>query len=90
MTGDRCEAGTGRPRPASVVEAIAGEPYASVTRVGRWLHRVEVHHGMMVLTPPWYRFGRRRAERTAARQLARYIRRERWSSVPTVVRAEDG
>jgi hypothetical protein len=50
------------------------DPYAEITQVGRWLWQIEIHDGLMVLTPPTHKLGRRRAERAAHRKLARYLR----------------
>jgi hypothetical protein len=51
------------------------DPYAEVTRHGRWTYDVIIRLGMMAYGPdggPWLIFGRRRAERKAHRELDRY------------------
>jgi hypothetical protein len=53
------------------------QPHAEVQRVGRWTYRVSVVHGLTCYGPGgsgWHVLGRRRAERKAARVLARYLR----------------
>jgi hypothetical protein len=55
-------------------------PYAQITQKGRWTWLVSIHHDLMVYGPDgygWTVFGRKRAERLAHRQLARYLQRER-------------
>lgn len=55
------------------------EPEARIVQVGRWTYSIEIVHGLMSIGPnglPWYRWGRKRAEAKAARELARYRRGE--------------
>lgn len=51
-------------------------PFAEITRVGRWLYYITVHHGMVEVSPGWFAYGRWRAERKAARVLRWYVRAE--------------
>lgn len=56
-----------------------GPPHAQVQRIGRWTYLVSVHHGLSVWGPNasgWSVLGRRRANRKAAKVLARYLRDE--------------
>ena len=55
------------------------EPEARIEQAGRWTYSVYVTHGLMSIGPnglPWLRLGRKRAERKARRELARYKRQE--------------
>lgn len=59
------------------------EPCVKITRTGRWLYSVAVHHDMMIWGPGgygWIAFGRRHAEWLGDRKLRKYIRREAWRS----------
>lgn len=75
-------------RPTITIDPAVG-PYAEVRQVGRWRHVVAVHDGLLLFAPDgygWVVFGRRRAERLAARQLARYVRRQGRKAAVSVVR----
>jgi hypothetical protein len=55
------------------------EPEARIEQTGRWTYSVGITHGAMYIGPGlhgggWLVFGRARAERKAARELARYKR----------------
>ncbi len=69
-------------------DRVREEPYAEITQVGRWRYRIEIHHDLMVLTPPSHRYGRQRAERCARRQLARYVRQQQRETNPTRITAD--
>lgn len=70
---------------------MSDAPYAEITRVGRWLHSIEVHDGMCLVTrEDWYAFGRRRAERKAARVLRRYLLAEERRQNPIRVEVPSG
>lgn len=59
------------------------QPRVVVQRVGRWTYTVIIEHGMLEYGPdgmPWLVLGRRRAERKAAREYARFLRRRGWRS----------
>lgn len=64
-----------------VEEYEAGQPHAEVEQIGRWTWAVRVVHGIVVWGPgggPFVvRGGPARAERVAARLLARYEEQER-------------
>jgi hypothetical protein len=66
--------------PVTVYE---GEPEATIERHGRCSYWVDIHWGLMgISTAPWWRPGRRSAERKARRELRRWkaeADRESWT-----------
>ena len=66
------------------------EPYARITRLGRWLYSVEVADGLIGEREPPRVFGRSRAEKLARRRLARHVREsspEQWT-IPAEARTK--
>lgn len=64
------------------------EPRAEITRAGRWTYRVVVKEGIGQWGPNgygWTVLGRRRAERKAAKVLARYQREQERQRDVTIV-----
>lgn len=59
---------------------LSNEPFMDITQAGRFTYDVTLHHGMSSFRPGWRVLGRRRAERKAARELARYKRKQAWRS----------
>lgn len=71
---------------------MSDQPYAEITRMGRWLHSISIHHGMVEVRKEggWFAFGQRRAERKAARVLRRYLLAEQRRQNPIRVEVPSG
>ncbi|HCT78902.1 MAG TPA: hypothetical protein DGT23_20545 [Micromonosporaceae bacterium] len=81
---------------------VDNQPYAEITQAGRWTYHIVIHDdlfapehpmaasGYGVWYGPWYALGKTRAERKAARVLARYIRDQRRRAQKTIVKPDLG
>jgi len=76
------------PLPAGWLDRDLKLIEAVITQHGRWSWRVYIRHGISISAPGgygWIVFGRRRAERKAARELARYVQERQRKATTHVV-----
>lgn len=66
------------------INPYRGEPYAEITRHGKWTYTVRIIHGIM-RCGLWNVSGEKRANRKAIKELAKYRIRDARRQAPTRV-----
>jgi hypothetical protein len=73
-------------------DARPDEPYAQITKAGRYMHHIVIHDGLMQVGPgggAWFTFGAARAKRKARKVLASYLKSKQDRAAPTLITASD-